>query len=352
MWHLVVWAATAINVVVLLMLWTCCLVTYFSPADHARLSLLTLAFPIFLLADAAFIIVWLVLKWKRVWLPIVGMLACWNFVTDYLALNLPSAPPEDALKVVSFNCRYLGGDEGKDGEGNNLVAQQILDLDADILCGQEGGSALVREGLLERAEEEGYYTASNGGIFVMSRLPIISCDKIDMPTRKNGGTVLKLQHGADTLMLINVHLESNHISPKVKSQYRDALHSSEADTLRKDLRPLVDVLLTAAPYRAMQTDSVAKLVELWLPRPLIVCGDFNDTPVSYTHRRLTSNLKSAFCDSGVGVGFTFHERVFPVRIDHILFNPYTFKSYATNVDRSMAISDHYPIVTYLLPISH
>jgi endonuclease/exonuclease/phosphatase (EEP) superfamily protein YafD len=76
-------------------------------------------------------------------------------------------------------------------------------------------------------------------------------------------------------------------------------------------------------------------------------GDFNETPVSYTLRQLTAHLTNAYSQSGTGTGFTFHEKGFPVRIDHILFNGEYWQSHNTRVDKSIKQSDHYPIFTEL-----
>ena len=76
---------------------------------------------------------------------------------------------------------------------------------------------------------------------------------------------------------------------------------------------------------------------------MIICGDFNDTPVSYAHRVLTRHLTSAYRQSGNGLGFTFHEKGFPVRIDHILFDGQTWKSSESEVINSITCSDHFPV---------
>lgn len=326
------------------MLWTCCAVTYISPAEHPRLSLLTLAFPVFLLANVMCIPAWCIIKWKRVWLPIVGILVCWSFVHHYFPLNLPSTPPKGALKVLSFNSKGYGNPAATDSDGRNAVVEYLLNTEADIICLQESGKY---DYYVDIFDQKGYYSYVVNGQHLYTKLPIIDADTLHLPTRTNGGMTAKLQYGNDTILLINNHFESNHLTPELKSQYKDALHSTEADTLRKDLRPVVGVLTEAAPYRALQTDSIAAIIEQWLPRPVILCGDFNDTPVSYTHRVLTRHLDSAYSESASGVGFTFHERGFPVRIDHILYSPASFRSYGTYVDHTMSYSDHYPIITFL-----
>ena len=38
------------------------------------------------------------------------------------------------------------------------------------------------------------------------------------------------------------------------------------------------------------------------PYPIIICGDFNDTPVSYAYQQLGDNMIDAFLESGNGIG--------------------------------------------------
>ena len=80
---------------------------------------------------------------------------------------------------------------------------------------------------------------------------------------------------------------------------------------------------------------------------IIVCGDFNDSPVSYTHHRIAScGLTDAFVAAGNGLGRSFNRDAIVVRIDNILHSKH-WKAYRCEVDDSNKDSDHYPIACYL-----
>ncbi|MCR5180718.1 MAG: endonuclease/exonuclease/phosphatase family protein [Bacteroidaceae bacterium] len=347
-----------INIATILMMWACCWVTYLDPATFPRLSLLTLIFPIIVIINLLFIPFWLIFKFKRIWLPLLGFVVCGSFIWDYCPMNFSDdvAKDESYLKLLSYNTRGFGGKEALDSLGNNAVANLIYSSDADIICLQEshsGGSNFNK--VRKNMDSLGYHNYNHKGVVVFSRLPIIEADTLSFPTRTNSGICLKLLDGNDTIMLINNHFESNHLTDVLKNDYRQALekharsayNSENRDTLRRELSPVVNLLSVAAPLRAAQADSIAKVIDRWLPRPVIVMGDFNDTPVSYPLCKLTRRLTSAYSQSGTGLGFTFHERGFPVRIDHILFSGDRWKSHHTYVDKSLDYSDHYPIFTKL-----
>ena len=81
--------------------------------------------------------------------------------------------------------------------------------------------------------------------------------------------------------------------------------------------------------------------------PVILCGDFNDTPSSYTYRRLTKKLNDTYIEQGKGLfGATYGGRLPSFRIDYILHTG-TFRAddyYKYPVD----LSDHFPITATLV----
>ena len=54
------------------------------------------------------------------------------------------------------------------------------------------------------------------------------------------------------------------------------------------------------------------------PHPVVICGDFNDTPVSYTYATISDELVDTFRDSGgLGIGSTYLGAFPSFRIDYI-----------------------------------
>ena len=338
---------TGANIATLLLLWGCCLVTYIPPDVAPRLSLVTLTFPAFLAVNVAFVIFWLIFKATRVWLPLLGLAVCSLFVRDYFPINLPSPAPADSWKIISYNTRNFGGKAATDDDGQNRIVKYLAKSNADIICLQESGGSKHVKALREVMEEQGYEMVEHKGQILCTRLHIVSSDTLVYPTRSNGGFRALLEYRGDTILLINNHFESNHLTPEVKQEYKAAVRSHERDSIIQELTPMFDLLSLAAPMRSLQTDTVLALVDSWLPRPVILCGDFNDTPISYVHQRLTSRLTDAYTQSGQGLGFTYQDRGFPVRIDYALFSGNHFHSFDTHVDRTLDCSDHFPLVTFL-----
>jgi len=342
---ILVYLFTGANVATILLLWACCGSTYLHPSDFPRLGLLGLAFPFLLIPNILFVFFWLIFKVKRVWLPILGLLACFPFIRAYYPINWDSEVPDTTtLSILSYNtCGYGQGAAAPENSRQDCLAY-IADSEADIICLQESG---IQAELDKTMKAKGYEYNNSRELGIYSRLPILTVDTISIAPFKHFAQKAFLLDGQDTIMLLNLHLQSNKLSMKMKKAYRKALEQHESDSVRKELRPIIQLLGIALPRRAAQADTLSTIIEQWLPRPIILCGDFNDTPISYSHRLLTRHLTSAYSQSGHGVGFTFQEKGFPVRIDHILFSEDRWTSSQTRVDKSISCSDHYPILTKL-----
>ena len=81
------------------------------------------------------------------------------------------------------------------------------------------------------------------------------------------------------------------------------------------------------------------------PYPVVVCGDFNDTPLSYTYKKIKKELKDAFIEKGRGLGHTYIGEFPSFRIDYILHSD---DLETVGYQRDMVTySDHYPIKAQL-----
>ena len=74
-----------------------------NPADHPLVSTLGMAFPILLVINMAFLLFWLIFKWSRAWIPVVGYILAYVPISIYMPINASASPPEGALKLVTYN---------------------------------------------------------------------------------------------------------------------------------------------------------------------------------------------------------------------------------------------------------
>lgn len=344
--------AIGANVMSAFLLWICGLTSYLNPADYPRLSLFCLGFPVLLLLNVAFVFFWLIFYARNVWIPIVGMLVSASFIYDYCPLNWPASPPSDAIKLITYNTELFGLSE-KDEEGRYPVLDYLASSDADIICLQEG---LVQKSLKitmvdSLMKASGYQIVRPGNVhehrlLCYTRLPILSVERIAYESDANGSLAVRLLYEGDTILVVNNHLESYKLTVEDKRHYKEMIKDPERKTIETNSRSLMRKMAKANRLRGPQVDSVLHHVDLSGYESVIVCGDFNDSPISYSCHRLSSAFSSAFTQSGNGLGLSYNQKGFYFRIDHIFVSDY-WQTYDTHVDKSIAMSDHYPLVTYL-----
>ncbi len=343
-----------LNLLAALALWVCCLSTRLHPATFPKLTLLGLSFPAILLVNILFIVVWACTNYRRVWIPIVLMLPCTGYILDYCPLSLGgSERPDGCLKIVTWNTSNFGGEWEDKEEGKRLTKDYLKNCQADIICLQESSiwEESIRE-FLDSMKNMGYCYDRDHGTMLFSRLPIVESDTLAYEThtengiRGNSSKWYKLLAGEDTLILVNNHLESNRLKRDIKKKYVETLDKPEYERLRESGHDIGSRLKQSTSLRGYQTDSLVSLAQRFEGMPTILCGDFNDTPISYTYQQLVEVLKNTYRESGTGIGLSYNQRGFWVRIDHIFVSSH-WQSYDTQVDTSIHTSDHYPLVSWL-----
>lgn len=325
-----------------------------NPESHPSLSCLGMAFPVFLLANLLFLFFWLAFKWRKSWIPIAGFLLAYIPISTYIPLNLRQDLPEVSVKLMSYNvCSYNGA--GRYGDVFDKILEYIKTQDADIVCIQED-NVIQQKSMMEKYGTIYPYNdttllaisdAGNNCVGIHTRYPILRKERIHYPSTGNGSVAYYLQKGQDTLLVINNHLECTHLTKEERSRYNSIIKGEmKGDTARVESMMLIDKLGKTSARRAPQADAVHRYIDEHRQYPTIVCGDFNDTPISYVRRTIAQGLTDCFKESGRGIGLSYNQKGFWVRIDHILCSS-DFTPYNCYVDSKNDLSDHYPIVCWL-----
>lgn len=344
--------AIGANAMAALMLLACGLSSGLNPADHPYAALFGLGFPLLLLLNLAFVFFWLVFFVRYIWLPFAGMLFSVSYIYDYCPLNFPEEKPEGTLKLLTYNTEFFGRGE-KNDDGGFFVVDYLLQSDADIICIQEGKiyQPEVLKTVDEAMADAGYSVRhlqhmESDYLMVYSRLPILSLYEIPYESATNGSVAVELLYGNDTVLLVNNHLESYKLTFEDKLKYKEMIKDPEHNYTEGESKRLLRKMAVASRLRGPQVDSVLSYIHQTGREAVIVCGDFNDSPISYSCHRMSSCFTSAFRQSGNGLGVSYNQKGFYFRIDHIFVSDY-WQTYDTHVDKTVKWSDHYPMITYL-----
>lgn len=339
---------------------------YIPPYRNVIPSYMGLAFPFILGVNVLFLLFWLIFfKWKLLLINVFVLALCWSPISTYFPVHKKAGSiPEDCFKILSYNVRgfnWLTGNEAR----NNPIFTYLNNSGADIICLQEfvmftrkttnkSGIITINEvdNLLSeypyRSIVKFEHTGSKYtfGVACYSKFPILKTTEIPIQSTTNGSVLYDIRIGDKTISLINNHLESNRITSADKELYRNFLEKKDREQLDTVTNNIRDKLGIAYHIRSFQADMIAHWIDNHKNDATIVCGDFNDTPISYTYKTIKGkNLIDSFGETGLGQGITYNENMFWFRIDFIMYSR-NIESYNCTVEKIM-YSDHYPIYTYL-----
>lgn len=319
---------SGVMVVLMLLVW---LVPRVDPAYMWALPMLGLVAPAIYVLTLLLMLYW-VIRWrlKRALLMLVMVLigSCsvslfWRPESHRAALqrkyDKEFSYGRSAIKVLSYNLRQLYDDRGESAADE--VAALIDSLRPDILCLQE-----YNEGLAERSEHframlDRYKQATFGlkrdearPQMILSSFRILRSGVITSPRTSVWADLLVRD---DTVRVVSNHLQSTGITA-LDNAYITG-YEYLLDTAREEkIRSIVGRFHENCVLRADQVDSIRHHLDTAAPRYRIVCGDFNDTPISYTYRRMARGLNDAFAECGSGYSHTFRGFFNALRIDYLL----------------------------------
>jgi endonuclease/exonuclease/phosphatase family metal-dependent hydrolase len=320
-----------------------------SPVDYPCIPFFGLFFPVILLFNIVFLCFWLLFrKWKQLLLTLAVLLICGNAIHSYFPIHGKTKEiPADCIKIMTYNVMSLGYIRTHTKAQPHPILQYVVDQDPDIVCFQEYDPFWLRdEAIIKKALKAlPYHSARQGDLIVFSKFPISSVRRLPIDSHYNGACIMELDIHGRKVSLINNHLESTKIAPDERSDYYDLTKDPNKQKLENFTHMMFQRLTPAFQMRAKQAEIVAKAVRE-NPNPyIIVCGDFNDTPISYARRTIKGDSKDAFVESGSGMGISFNRYRFLFRIDYILHSN-NMKAYNCTVGK-LKTSDHYPVQTYL-----
>lgn len=327
---------------------------HISPVEYPLLSTLGMTLPFFLIANLLFILLWLLIRWRMVWIPVVGFLLAYVPISIYMPLNRPGDISQASLKIISWNVCTYGGNF-KYEKGFETVFDYLKSQDADIVCLQEDVDTWRRY-VFKRYQEKYPYNdtttlcnsaAAVNGLGIHSRYPILRKERIKYETKYNGSVAYYLQIGKDTVIVINNHLEFTNLTTADRDRYKEILDGNvSTDTMRAESMHIAEKLGKASAKRALQAEAIHRYVESHRRYPIIVCGDFNDNPISYSRHTVAKGLTDCFVASGNGLGLSYFQKGIYFRIDHMMCSDH-FKPIKSVIDSKIDCSDHFPLICWL-----
>lgn len=333
---------------------------YISPQVFWLIAFFGLAFPYLVVLNVLFAVFWLIQFRRLALLSMLTVLISFFTLNKYVQISFGNKGSNNQIKVTSYNSMLFDlYNWSKNKKSRQNILSSLQETNPDILCLQEFYNSNSPVGLhnvdtIINALPTKYYhveytTIAYGhnhfGIATFSKYPIINKGKIVFDTKSNNiciYTDVKIKE--DTVRVYNMHLQSISFSKKDYKFIGDVQDSTDAQDEYENSKNILRRLKRAFVKRAEQAEKVATSIKA-CPYKIILCGDFNDTPASYTYHLIRSDLKDAFVERGKGLGITYAGKFPRFRIDYILHSKEFICSDFVRSEETF--TDHYPITAYL-----
>jgi len=288
---------------------------------------------------------------RSFWIPFLALMPSLFFGEFFYQPDRPQQPYADGeIRLMTYNVGLFKSNTSSlsADDRREAIMKFIRKENPDIVCLQEYStrdtSAIkryfreypyLRYHLFEH--DSGLWT----GNLTASRYPIHESGCVTFRGSLNMSLWCDIEHDGHLYRLFNNHLESNAISlTSLIKKFR-----KKNDEFTSELEKVHEKMRVSVSKRSHQANEILENISDSL-KPSIVCGDFNDIPVSYTFHRLYSGRKDTFCEAGQGAGATYSILWPLLRIDYTLI-PET----ASALDHrtvKLPYSDHYPVLTRIL----
>jgi len=353
-----------VNVLAIIGLVLCYASAHLNPLQFSLITLFSLTYPYFVAINIGFILFWAVIRKYYLIFSLIALLFGYNSLNNnfqFLPKNTyVDTVPGITFKVMSYNVHIFDLYRwSKKGETRDKMFEFIRSENPNIACFQEYYNGKknfypVHDSLMMNQNfryAHVYYTDNIGvlqrfGIATYSTYPIVNKGIIRFPNTRNVSIYSDIKIKNDTIRVFNCHLESIRFLPE-DYNFIDSLVTQRDKPQINGAKGVKKRLENAFKKRAVQTHLLTEQI-VKSPYPIVLAGDFNDPPSSYTYTHLTESLNDSFVEKGKGKGATFSRNIFAYRIDYILYSKHLqcIDFYVPKVD----YSDHFPIIgNYKIP---
>ena len=330
------------------------LTPYVSPSTFGSLTIVGIFAPILYLCVAVCMLLWIVMRrWKTAIVVALLLLPGAFRYSDFYNIDITRETEQksdrQSFTLMSYNVRGFYDEEQGRRTLNDFVDYFAESDIADIVCFQEFSNDVSGVERIDSIFNQRYKrcymreTVENGNVVLRtySCYPIINSGDISGAGRGTSQWADIVVNNSDTLRIFNNHLYTMNISPDDSEDIAQGKILNDGDRLMS----IIDRIANNTSIRADHVDTLRMVIDN-TPYQHIVCGDFNDTPMSYVYHKLSRDLVDAFVEQGRGYGYTFRPMHGMLRIDYILHSEGLSSLYYM-ANENIDISDHLPIVARL-----
>ena len=322
-----------------------------NPNEEFLLPILGLGIIPLLISNLLIMLYWAI-RWK-IWIlvPVIAITANYEFISAKYQFPYKELPPmvnSKLIRIASFNVQSFHGDPSVYSVGE--VAELMKEKQVDVFCLQEfSTSSLFSVDSISSVFKDYPYVAIKKnnipgfGVVIYSKFPIENEADISFSSSNNSAMWADIKIGNAPIRIFNCHLQTTNFN-QTKGLLKKITVAGFYDSKKEAVREIIYKMSENAKKRANQVDLLYQIIDT-TKHAIIVCGDFNDTPTSYTYYRMKEKLEDGFQSAGSGFESTFRYLHRFLRIDYIFHSKeLTGRKYSTP---SFDFSDHNPVIMEL-----
>ena len=290
---------------------------YVNPQDFWIISFFGLTYTFWLSVNIFLLLLWIFSLKKRGIYNALILIFGLQFIARNIQFNTNEKTVSD-ISVCSFNTHVqqtYNGDNTSEAIDQYLTNQKYdIALLVEWLNNKGNINKIVfpHQQFINTQEDN---PKSDYGIKLVSKYPILNYKRIEYDHSTNNlAVIFDVDIEGQIIRFVGVHLQSNSVSPK---DYQTLIHSDLNEEYKTYALAFIHRLKKQSQLRTVQTQTILETIDD-SPYPVIILGDFNDTPQSYTYKQLLKGRRDAFIEQGSGWGATYLKPLPFLRIDYIL----------------------------------
>ncbi|MCD8071663.1 MAG: endonuclease/exonuclease/phosphatase family protein [Alistipes sp.] len=309
------------------------LARYIPPASGWIFAFAGLAAPVLFTANIIMCLYW-VIRWKYIGLvPAAVIIAGAGYLNLFFKPSLSKhykGETKGTIAIMTYNVMgFIYQDEGGTKRSSiDSIADMVTSYGPDLFCIQEfqardSAQKAAMDTLFNLPYNSFKYKKTNSrgggwGLAVYSRYPILETGLMDFPSSNNSAMWVDVVVSGDTLRVFNNHLQTTSVNTSDRDFIQSHEYLSPTAETEERVRGIASKLRRNYLVRAEQADTLAPVIHSSLHK-VIVCGDFNDTPLSYVYFKIRGKLSDTFAEKGQGMNSNTFQGLFNLfRIDYIL----------------------------------
>lgn len=316
-----------------------------NPVHETALAMIVYIMPFLVAANIITLLFWVIRRrWIWATIPVVTLICSIPYIGTIYQVRLfqNTIDNRSGFKIASYNVALFGREIS--GFKAEDILSEVKRQEVDIFCIQE-----YMEHMGDKTNSESYksffpYMAKGRDDMVIysRRFPIKKSGIIDFGKTNNSGMWADIDVNGRKVRVFNVHLETTGFNRTMKKIAKMEMRGTnvEENTI---ISAIYGNYTRGMVVRAVQANIVADEIRN-SPYPVILCGDFNDVPYSYTYNVMKGNLVDGFKECGKGFMGTYRGKKM-ARIDYIFHDEALTGNYYYT--QELSYSDHNPVYMHI-----